>query len=139
MTRTQRFTTIWNAAAPIVVQDSEIEENLKPHITFTTPVQPPGLLAHMGYAVLSLRAHIEQDRIEGPFTEDDTNLDKVRGRLAPDWDDHWENRWLKYAWVRRLLKKILQWDIHEEVCRAAREGRLYVKHYHATLDIDKDD
>jgi len=119
-----KFEKLWNIAVPIILTERDMQD-----MKITDLRNDPLTLAKIAHAYETIQATITSDRVEGPIIDDE----KLSARIAefePEWDQHWINRWLKYASVRRLLKKILKFEAHDELLRAMREGRIYIKHYH---------
>jgi len=120
--------TKWHIAAPIIMDELKIKR-----MSLTEFRRDPHSLNVIQFAHKTIEAQIRQDRIEGPVTANNDDVKKKMALLEPEFDDRWENKWLKYPIVRRVLKKILRWDVHSELLKAINEDRLYIHHYHVTV------
>ena len=127
------YMEFWDAAAPMAISGLNIREDLKKHIRFTAATTPIHMDAITKHAVMTLAAKVEEDRIDGPITEDQVKVYVEMANIQEEARYGWWDRPLRWNWVRRLACKIIKLDIHEGLRRAVTEERLYIKHYHVTL------
>ena len=65
------YMKFWDAAAPMIMSDLNIRNELKSCVKFTEATIPVAMDAVTKLAVMTLAAKIEEDRIEGPITENE--------------------------------------------------------------------
>tara|TARA_R110000803_G_scaffold34031_1_gene74458 strand:+ start:1353 stop:1712 length:360 start_codon:yes stop_codon:yes gene_type:complete len=112
----EEFNKQWHSAATVALSGMDYRNKIPQAITLTDVVDPEYMDAKYMQAVLTLETHIKMDRIEGPITKDGLSL----GRVFP-WRSEVDDEDVK--------------DLRNALLDALLEGRVYIKHYHVTLNL----